>query len=183
MNKEELFNENLKLVPYTMKNLLHLSINEFDFEDIMQEGYIGLWKAIQTFDESKGFEFSSYACSCIRNHLIAYLNSNGRKTARKLYEEGRSLNSTISTGEEGVPFENFIEDVKHKRDLELWASIDKFIHDKEACSDSCAIIFAAFVKGHTIKEISDKYNLSAHTVSSQLWRAKKKFKEYIEWEE
>lgn len=44
-------------------------------EDLMQCGYLGLWKACQTFDESKGFAFSTYAVKCIRNEMAIWLRS------------------------------------------------------------------------------------------------------------
>ena len=42
-----MFEENMNLVPYVIKDILHVDIKEFDFEDLLQEGYINLWKAVQ----------------------------------------------------------------------------------------------------------------------------------------
>ena len=40
-----------------------------DYEDLIQEGRIGLWRAIQGFDESLGYAFSTYAWVAIRNQV------------------------------------------------------------------------------------------------------------------
>ena len=39
-------------------------------EDLYQIGSIGLINAIQHFDESRGFKFSTYASACIRNEIL-----------------------------------------------------------------------------------------------------------------
>ena len=51
-------------------------------EDIIQEGMIGLIKAIRSFDGSKGASFSTFANLCIKRQLI---------TAVKLYHFIRKM--------------------------------------------------------------------------------------------
>ena len=40
-----------------------------DYQDLIQEGRIGLWQAIRGYDESLGYAFSTYAWVAIRNHI------------------------------------------------------------------------------------------------------------------
>jgi len=40
-----------------------------EYEDLYQEGQIGLWQAIMGYDPGKGDQFSTYACSAIRNQV------------------------------------------------------------------------------------------------------------------
>lgn len=58
---------NLNLVPYTI-NKYHLYVDVIhDYEEMLQEGYLALIKAVETFDNSLGYQFSSYAIKCILN--------------------------------------------------------------------------------------------------------------------
>ena len=48
-------------------------------EDIIQEGMIGLIKAIRSFDGSKGASFSTFANLCIKRQLITAVKQSNRK--------------------------------------------------------------------------------------------------------
>lgn len=41
-----------------------------DIDDILQEGYLGLWKACLSYDKHKGTAFSTYAVPCIRTQIF-----------------------------------------------------------------------------------------------------------------
>lgn len=65
--KNALFNHNLRLVIYIAKGYNHQ--NSLTFMDLIQEGNIGLITAIEKFDYSLGFRFSTYACSWIKQAI------------------------------------------------------------------------------------------------------------------
>lgn len=68
-------------------------LKDGDRDDLEQEGYIGLMKAIKYYDEKKQSNFDKFAYLCIRRQLItAIKNSNTNKN--------RSLNMAILEGEE-----------------------------------------------------------------------------------
>lgn len=50
-----------------------------DFEDAVQEGYIGLFFAVKTYSADKGAAFSTYANTCIRNAVMSAMRSARRK--------------------------------------------------------------------------------------------------------
>ena len=46
-----------------------------DFDDMISAGYEALIYAAQTFNPSMGFQFSTYACRCIKTGLLTWVNS------------------------------------------------------------------------------------------------------------
>lgn len=68
---------NLKLSVYIAKRF-HSTSPSIDFDDLIQEGNLGIMRAIETFDESKGTKFSTYAYQWIRQRIERYLSNNDK---------------------------------------------------------------------------------------------------------
>lgn len=63
--------DNLNLVRFTLKKM-HVNLGYSDYDDYFQEGCIGLILAVQRFDESRGFQFSTFAISYIQGQIRRY---------------------------------------------------------------------------------------------------------------
>lgn len=66
------------------KNLVNIKVSKYfmigaEKEDILQEGMIGLFKAIQSFNEQKQNSFKSFANICIERQLITAIKSSNRQ--------------------------------------------------------------------------------------------------------
>lgn len=64
--------------------LIRRSVDKFfliggEKEDLLQEGYIGLFKAIQTYDERKNDSFYPFAKLCIENQIRTAVTASNRK--------------------------------------------------------------------------------------------------------
>ena len=57
--------------------------------DLINEGNIGLMKAVKNFDETRGFKFISYAVWYIRQSILQALAENGEHIRLSWYEAGR----------------------------------------------------------------------------------------------
>lgn len=82
--KEILVERNMRLVAHVVKRYQSVSENS---EDLISVGVIGLLKAIDSFDASKGNRLATYAVRCIDNELLMMFR--GRKKSLKevsLYE-------------------------------------------------------------------------------------------------
>ena len=73
--KKELVEKNLRLVVSVAKHYQNCGLS---FEDLIQEGSIGLMKAADKFDLSKGFRFSTFAPWWIRQAISRAIADQGR---------------------------------------------------------------------------------------------------------
>ena len=83
---------NLRLVAHIIKKYYS---SQSDQDDLVSIGTIGLIKAVNTFDSSKGIRLSSYAARCIENEVLMFFR-NGKKSAQDV-----SMNEPIDTDKEG----------------------------------------------------------------------------------
>ena len=88
----KLIEHNLRLVAHIVKKYYS---NTSDQDDLVSIGTIGLIKAVNTFDSTKGIRLSSYAARCIENEVLMYFR-NGRKSAQDV-----SMDEPIDTDKEG----------------------------------------------------------------------------------
>ncbi len=73
--RKRLIEKNLKLVVSIAKKSRGLGLS---FEDLIQEGNIGLMKAVEKFDPDRGFRFSTYATWWIRQAVQRAVADKGR---------------------------------------------------------------------------------------------------------
>lgn len=90
--RDLLIEHNLRLVAHIVKKYTQ---PERDNEDLISIGTVGLIKAVDTFDESKGIRLGTYAARCIENELLMFFRA-GKKTTKEVY-----LYDPIGTDKEG----------------------------------------------------------------------------------
>lgn len=90
--KSQLIERNLRLVVYIARRFENTGVG---IEDLISIGTIGLIKAANTFDNSKGIRFSSYAARCIENEVLMFFRSS-KKNAQDI-----SMNEPIDKDKDG----------------------------------------------------------------------------------
>lgn len=90
-----LITSNLRLV---VKIAKHFSGNGISMEDLIQEGNIGLMKAIEKYDYSLGYRFTTYATWWIQQAIVRYLSDKGKMIRIPVHmgESTRKLKKTVA---------------------------------------------------------------------------------------
>lgn len=92
--KNVLVEHNLRLVAHITKKYC---ASAADQDDLISIGTVGLIKAVNTFNDSKGIKLATYASKCIENEILMYFRST-RKSAQDI-----SINEPIDSDSEGNP--------------------------------------------------------------------------------
>lgn len=94
MTPEQRFEEYTSLVAYIYRKRFY---NYAAYqEDLIQEGFLGLWKACLNFNELKGVHFSTYAYTAIERTMLTYVMNFIAKHSVEI-----SLNTVIAENNEG----------------------------------------------------------------------------------
>lgn len=154
--KEQMILSNHGIVFSVMKNL---SIPLTD-EDMFQTGIIGLLKAINTFDASKGYQFSTYAFPIVRNELLMAFRKSKRSVVAAFSLDD---NADIGNGE-SVPYAEMIADGKDYEENVVNSMLAQQIFERLESREK-HIFTMFFVESRTQSEISKELGISQSYVS------------------
>lgn len=134
-------------------------------DDLVQEGLIGLFSAVHSFDTKKKVSFSTYANVCIRNSILnAVSSSNSRKNllSSNFEEDENGFVDTSMTPEELAISKNEIEFMQ--------SLILTILSEKERQ------VFMLFLSGDSYGSIAKKLGMTTKGVDGALQRARLKLR-------
>ena len=189
MTDEKLI-ENIKNDDYMALNCLmkryndivNLKANKFfmvgaEKEDIVQEGMIGLYKAVKAFDTDKQNSFKTFANMCIERQLITAVKNSNRQKHIPL-NSSVSLNAAAYDDNEDMDKIDIL-DVKILNDpsdiiaeREYFESMENKI--KTALSDFELQVLHEYEKGKSYADIAIKLNAKVKSVDTAIQRIRKK---------
>ncbi|OMP65729.1 RNA polymerase sporulation sigma factor SigH [Domibacillus epiphyticus] len=153
-----------------------------DKEDIVQEGMIGLYKAIRDFREEKLISFIAFAELCITRQIITAI-----KTATR--QKHTPLNSYISLDKpiyddgsdqtlmDVIPGANVMDPailiITREESLDIEMKMTELLSDLEKR------VWALYVEGRSYIEISKELNTHVKSIDNAIQRVKRKLEQYL----
>ena len=160
-----LIERNLRLVSHIVKKY-YAKTDEAD--DLISIGTIGLIKAVDSFDHTKGTRFATYASRCIENEILMYFRSLKKQNNDML------LGDAVDIDKDGNPLtvEDILSDSRDMAaDLEqktLWEKVAAYIVNMEDEREKEIIILRYGLnnkKPLTQREVAQRLHISRSYVS------------------
>lgn len=116
--KKEFIERNLKLVAFIARDYVNRGL---DFMDLIQEGNMGLIRAVEKFDATYGYKFSNYASYWIKRSIFRALAKCGRniRLPIHLYEDIIRYNKTVKILEQEYFRKPTLEEVAKRMKITL----------------------------------------------------------------
>lgn len=153
-----------------------------DSEDVVQEGMIGLFKAIRSYEQEKAASFRTYADVCINRQILSAVKHATRlkysplNTSVSLYSDDfsnkndMSIAEWLASGTEDDPEAILI--MKEKMAL-----IEK--EGKRFFSDMENKVLSEFLQGKTYTEIGQNLGKSSKSIDNAIQRIRKKLEAHL----
>lgn len=152
-----------------------------DRDDVIQEGMIGLYKAIRDFDASKNTSFKTFAELCITRHIITAVKSASR-------QKHSPLNGYVSLDKPETDYNSFasVQLMSEQQDLDpeqimiekenvagMEYQIDKLLSPFEAQ------VLMYYLSDFSYSKIADILSRDPKSIDNALQRIKKKLEKLI----
>lgn len=151
-----------------------------DTDDLIQEGMIGLYKAVRDYDVRKEASFLTFANLCIDRQIYSAINASNRK-------KHSPLNSYIS-----FPMLNFLNDnvtnelymdkqnVNHRNPEDLYIDRENVLHIEHTLEKELSAfeyeVLKMYIDGADYIEIAERMDKKPKSIDNAIQRIKKKVK-------
>lgn len=160
---------------FSNRMLKYCGNNGIDFNDLKQEGFIGLNDALKTFSEQKNCTFYTYAKKCIERKIISALISSNRL-------KHRVLNESLSFDAEENYVDKLLKDENNNplvivENIEIQESLLNNV--KNILTDYETQVFELLITDFNYKEIADILGKSPKAIDNTIQRIRFKVKDII----
>lgn len=153
---------------FIKSNSSMLNYPGIDFEDLIQEGRIGLVSAVNNFRCDAGASFKTYACLCIKRKIVSAVKNalNYKNNPMNTYIPIDDLSKELSYSERS---QNPEETVINKEQITAIRSAlsNMFTSDERK-------IFLMYLSGYSYKNIAETFDIEVKQVDNSLQRVKRK---------
>ncbi len=178
----------LEFLIYKYKNFVRAKARSYfligaDREDIVQEGMIGLYKAIRDFRYDKLSSFRAFAELCITRQIITAIKTATRQKHIPL-NSYVSLNKPIYDDDSDRTLLDVISGTKITDPEELIISREEFDDIEEKMGEILSSlewqVLMSYLQGKTYQEIAVELERHVKSIDNALQRVKRKLERYLE---
>ena len=167
-----------KYIPYVRNKSLSYFIAGADRDDIIQEGMIGLFKAVRDFSSERSVTFKTFADLCVtRQILTAVKNASRQKHAPLNFYI--SLNKSVSDDDDDPTLEDILSHTKSTNPEDILLEKEKAdtlgAEMKELLSEFEQCVLTLYLQGKSYADIAREVDKTPKAVDNALQRIKKKF--------
>lgn len=183
--------EALEVLLDRYKELVNMKVSRYfiigaEKEDIVQEGMIGLYKAVKNFELDKQNSFKSFANLCIERQLITAIKTSNRQKHIPL-NSSVSLNTTVYDDDDDTSLIELFnaKTVEDPLDTITKKEYYQIIGNKidENLSDFEKKVLARFAAGDSYVKIAEKLDAPVKSIDNAIQRIRKKANKNIMNEE
>ena len=151
-----------------------------EFDDLIQEGMIGLYKAISVYEDDKNNNFSAFASLCIHRQLQNAVKNANRKKNGPLnsYLPIKYYDGTTSSDEDSVLKLVIVDDNSNIEQNYIDKEMNTIMMSKvqEILSDEQFRVLKQFLNGDSYSDIAKRNEISTKQVDNLLQAIKKKLR-------
>lgn len=153
-----------------------------DREDIIQEGMIGLYKAVCDYQFDKKTSFRAFAELCITRQIITAIKSATRKKHMPL-NTYVSLNRSVFEGDSERPLIDVLSSAQISDPEDVLISRENYAAIAESIEHSLSRLehdaLGLYLQGYSYQQIADALKKSTKSVDNAIQRVKKKLEEHL----
>ena len=156
-----------------------------DTEDIIQEGMIGLYKAVRDYNEERNASFRSFAELCVNRQMITAIKAATRQKHQPL-NSYVSLNKPVYEEESEQTYMDFLQSssgsLLNPETLLIGQENKHFLEDQmvKNLSSFETRVLVLYLQGRSYFEIANVLDKPEKSIDNALQRVKKKLEKFLE---
>lgn len=175
-------NDALNYLIHKYKNVVTMKTNRFfaigaEKEDLMQEGFWGLYKAIQSFDSEKQNSFKTFANLCIERQLITVVKTSNRQKNIPL-NSSYSLNISAYDDNEDMSILDVLDAKTVEDPLETIIKKEHFANIENKIDENLSKfekdVLNKYIQGKSYVDIASSLETQVKSVDNAIQRIRKK---------
>ena len=150
-----------------------------DSDDLIQEGLVGLYKAVRDYRSDRESSFRNFAELCITRQIITAVKTSTRNTHTPLTEYVSFSQTPAASGGDGDPTLDEMLPGPKVHDPANQAISSEELHSLVACLSSVlseleSAVLSLYLDGHSYEVVAEELDCDTKTVDNALQRVKRK---------